>query len=820
MKLHELELNEFRGIKSICLTPEGENIVIWGENGTGKSAIVDAIDFLLTGNILRLTGEGTGNIRLDEYGPHIDSSPEHSWVRGSFILPGELSVIEITRRMKSPKKYETNSTKKKINPYLDYARQGQHILTRGEILKYISCTPGDRNKRLQALLKMNDITKVRSTLVTLNNECESQFKIKKQNTERFKGDIKSFIKTDKFDESNILDFINSHRKKLGSEPISKLRSTTIQSKLISPQIVLKKETISPEIVENNVITVFDLVTDEKIESLVKSYNSLLKDIYEITDIKKFEIATNQLNFYTLGFSLIDSNSCPFCNLSYDSNELKSHITGKIQLADKHKKKLESLQKKSQYLLSEIYLLRGSISNLSQSIQELDLTEANEDLAKWIEQIDKIRIILESNFKNIKKKAPTKDEFKKLIIDKQSLAQLSSIKIKTSEISPTKPPELISWDLLTTFKVHLENYEKSKTELEKAELLMKRTRYLLIAFEKNKDAEINNLYKKINGRFSELYRTLHGKDEKDFDAYLKSDGAALDFRVAFYGRDKHPPNALHSEGHQDSMGICLWLALSEYITENQIQFKIMDDVVMSVDSGHRRSVANMLASQYLNTQLIITTHDQAWVKQLKTAGVVKSKNCYHFSNWSIESGPRFTNQEDTWDLVQKDLDYDMVSRAAGTLRRDSEYLFTEACRSLRAPVRLSSSSQWTLGEVLPPAVGEYKKLLKLAKVSANSRNLKERVKELADISDSLGTAYADTNAEQWGVNASLHYNEWANLTKEDFQPIVEAFKKLFIAFHCPNCHGLIKAIYYNNDPVSLSCNCGAIDYSLIEKGNSP
>ena len=68
---------------------------------------------------------------------------------------------------------------------------------------------------------------------------------------------------------------------------------------------------------------------------------------------------------------------------------------------------------------------------------------------------------------------------------------------------------------------------------------------------------------------ELYRELHGIDEAEFEASLVSSGAGIEFQVGFHGRGKHPPHALHSEGHQDSMGICLYLALAERLTQGYI-----------------------------------------------------------------------------------------------------------------------------------------------------------------------------------------------------------------------------------------------------------
>jgi recombinational DNA repair ATPase RecF len=49
IKLIELYIQEFRGIRNLTLQPQCENFVIHGPNGSGKSGVVDAIDFGLTG---------------------------------------------------------------------------------------------------------------------------------------------------------------------------------------------------------------------------------------------------------------------------------------------------------------------------------------------------------------------------------------------------------------------------------------------------------------------------------------------------------------------------------------------------------------------------------------------------------------------------------------------------------------------------------------------------------------------------------------------------------------------------------------------------
>lgn len=73
IRIEQISIREFRGIRDLTLTLDGENFAACGPNGTGKSGIVDAIEFGLTGNISRLSGRGTGNLSVRQHGPHVDS---------------------------------------------------------------------------------------------------------------------------------------------------------------------------------------------------------------------------------------------------------------------------------------------------------------------------------------------------------------------------------------------------------------------------------------------------------------------------------------------------------------------------------------------------------------------------------------------------------------------------------------------------------------------------------------------------------------------------------------------------------------------------
>ena len=67
--IESVTLQHFRGAKRLNLTPDRKNFAIGGNNGTGKSGVVDGVEFALTGNITRLTGKGAGSLSLKTHGP-------------------------------------------------------------------------------------------------------------------------------------------------------------------------------------------------------------------------------------------------------------------------------------------------------------------------------------------------------------------------------------------------------------------------------------------------------------------------------------------------------------------------------------------------------------------------------------------------------------------------------------------------------------------------------------------------------------------------------------------------------------------------------
>ena len=162
MKILELDICNVRGIPYMTLKPEGKNLVVWGLNGSGKSAVVDAIDFLLTGHISRLIGEGTGELSLPRHGPHIDHMPEDAVVRALICLEAISEPIEIKRCMSAPQDVEI-VCEEESKPFYDriilhpsLVKPSLQLIT-DELVEYKAELTAEEDARLAEVARVKDI---------------------------------------------------------------------------------------------------------------------------------------------------------------------------------------------------------------------------------------------------------------------------------------------------------------------------------------------------------------------------------------------------------------------------------------------------------------------------------------------------------------------------------------------------------------------------------------------------------------------------------------------------------------------------------------
>ena len=135
--------------------------------------------------------------------------------------------------------------------------------------------------------------------------------------------------------------------------------------------------------------------------------------------------------------------------------------------------------------------------------------------------------------------------------------------------------------------------------------------------------------------------------------------------------------------------------------------MLDDVVMSVDSGHRYQFCKLLKTHFPNTQFIITTHDRLWAEQMKSAGLVTSKTSLCFHSWTIDTGPLVESSDEIWLEIAVALAKGKVEIAAAALRHHLEYVSRHLADQLGAQIAFKADGDYELGELLPSVLKRMK-----------------------------------------------------------------------------------------------------------------
>ena len=809
------------------LSLDGRNAVIWGPNGSGKSCVVDAIDFLFTGRISRLIGEGTRGITLARHGPHIDHEPASAVVTATVQLKGLSKPVELSRCMANPDRLICpDEARGPLNKARDLMRRGGVILTRRDILRYVTAEAGKRADEIQELLQLRDIDAVRSSLVQTRNKISQKEKSAQGAIKTAESDVNVTLGLDSFSEKRLLEQVNESRKVLSGQPLVVTDSTRFKEGITPPAGQKEGQpSVNPTLLKQKVQNV-------RIKTILRS-ESDLAEIDEklrgnITRLKANpklmdELARLELTESAARFVEESTVDCPVCGASWPEGHLKTHLETRISTANNAKRERRKILKSAEALAVPTRSLQANICELKKSLEVAKLIVRDEDLQvidSWLENLQDLLTALSNPVEKYLDCGFSTHSVGCLLAPENLSDLFERIERAVEETLPKSTPEQTAWDKLTQLEVSVKSLENRTLERNVASLNHKRSKILLSEYENARDQVLEGLYSRITNRFVEFYRLLHEHESDLFSAKLHPQRAALTFEVDFLGRGTHPPHALHSEGHQDSMGICLFLALNEELAKKELNFIVLDDVMMSVDTGHRKDMCRLIKEHFPSSQFVITTHDRTWAKQLRLERVVESGRAIEFTGWTVEGGPNTHWQIGMWEKIQADLDQDDVTGAAFKLRRGSEDFFESVCNALGARITYNSAMQWQLDDWLPAAMSQFKDLLKRARGAATSWSDKDTADELQKLESVRKQIYDRTHIEQWAINASVHFNSWENMSPKDFLPVVDAFRDLHGLFNCFDCGGLLEKLPIKGTSQIVKCPCGKTNLNLSRnRGNS-
>lgn len=814
IKLESAHIEEVRGIRKLDIDFRKSTFAISGPNGSGKSGVIDAIEFALTGSISRLMGRGTKGLSIAEHGPHVDKVkfPDAAFVSVNVLLTDLGKSATITRKVKTPAKPTIEPPDPDIKAALaEVAAHPEIALSRREILRFILVEPTERSQGIQTILKLEDVGQVRSALNTAQNRLERDRKTANGQVETSRDALLRHLQLPALKAEGVLAAVNKRRTLLAVAEIAELTSDTKLDEGITAAASGEQFNKPSALRDLNSAaeTLAGLATHAATEAA-----AIVADIERLEKDPPLLIAVQRHSLVEKGLSLVDGPDCPLCDRQWESEgALRAHLEEKLRKSKEAQGMQRAMLVNGGTVAQAVGRLSGTVAGMLRLAAGLGGKACAQRIADWKADLDTLRTGLGTldGIMGLKDRLtagwpgvpPTASK---------DLADLTA-KVNAR---PDQTATVDAQTFLTTAQLRLGDYREAMRRNEAAKLAAAASKRAYDTYCSVMETELNTLYDEVQKDFSNFYRAVNDDDEAGFTAKLTPSEGSLGLEVDFYDRGLFPPAAYHSEGHQDGMGVCLYLALMKRLFGDRFSFALLDDVVMSVDTGHRRQFCKLLKSEFPGTQFVITTHDRTWAEQMKTAGLVNSKTSLAFHGWSIDTGPLVESNDEIWTDISNALARGKVETAAHALRYHLEFVARMLADQLGAAPTFRADGNYDLGELMPSVLGRIRALYSKAAESAQSWGKTDQKDVVASRKTALGNSNAAVSIDQWAVNKGVHYNEWANFGRKDFEPVVAAYKELVEHFRCAGCGGFLYVAPARGPAEALRCACMTTNLNLVSK----
>lgn len=271
---------------------------------------------------------------------------------------------------------------------------------------------------------------------------------------------------------------------------------------------------------------------------------------------------------------------------------------------------------------------------------------------------------------------------------------------------------------------------------------------------------------------------------------------------FHGHTDIPPQAVFSESHLDTLGFCVWLALAKRESPNET-ILLIDDIFSSVDAMHLGRVIDLLSAEAPNfLQVIVATHYRLWWDRCQNAQGIQR---VHLGRWCATNGIAAQNMPRVLDELRAKigdavLDRQAVSSKAGILL---ESILDDLALLYECSLPRNKQNLYTLGTLLNSCGKLFSKhnLTVMINTNCNADGQPENWQATAS-----KAAFERVNGLQFIRNqVGCHFNvPGMEIPDNEVRDFGSATISLVEALTCPNCGAL--ATKKANDGTHLRCSC--------------
>jgi energy-coupling factor transporter ATP-binding protein EcfA2 len=679
IKLESLTLEALRGAtKSFELKFEKNKpiCIIYGENGSGKSTVCDALDILANGVLGSLLNKGLSSTTRYWHSTNRDPTD----VQIKLASSSETWTAQIVRG-----KVVTNPPD---------SRPRVAILRRHQIWDLLAKPPGAKYEALRPFIAIEAIDNSETTLRKLLNSTKKELEIAVARVGENLIALEDLYKQAASTDASVLDWARAEAQRDPEEQdksISVIQNVTrLQQSVESRLSDLEGATFKLAAQRKSLDT-----AEQELGSAIENASSSSEELTRL-----FQAAHEYFQVHS------QPQECPLCESREFARTLPSAVEKRLQgwsaVRTALNKKIDT-QRSFEASSSQLQTATRYALEAARSLVRILLTDWPADLPLAGDLPERARVV---------KEAEEGGEW--------DLSVLKLISEAGSRLVQLLEPELAirikRRTQLQTVKNLLEQYRhnlQQQTELSALVPRLEKTHEILM---EERRLFVDEILNRIAQRVGELYEEVHpGEGLNKISLELDPEKrASLDVLSQFPGANDCPPGAYLSESHLDTLGVCIFLALAE-LDEPEQAILVLDDVIASVDEPHvDRMVELLYTISKKFAHCVLTTHYTPWKEKYRW-GFLKNGECQfiELGKWSFDEGIVGFGTKLRIERLREQLSVPLpeVSEVCATAGVVLEAVldFLTLRFNCAVPRRLTKP---TLGDLLPPIKAKLRKALRV------------------------------------------------------------------------------------------------------------
>jgi predicted ABC-type ATPase len=597
MRIKTIQLSWFRGAADpVSLEPDCKSMVVYGENGSGKSSFVDAVEYILNnGRITHLAHEYSG--KHQEKAVHNTHKPQ-----------GQTTELRI--RFKDGSELKTEIAQNGISTSsgaeaiaMNTWNYRRTVLRQDEVATFVHDTKGDKYSALLPLLGLDQMTFAAENLKQLVKSIEQHSTIKETKAILKVVETKRKATFDTASDGQILKKIEELHTQYCPDK-AKTTDALSRCKELEVAIECQSAQFSSYYARYLVLQGISKLELKDHVKAVRSANSKLAGTVESLIVEKLEVLQSTGAFVN---KLKEEKEvkCPACGRSIPVDALQTHVMAE--------------RERLQEIIGIYDTRKAAIATLCDTVKSLKSFISRSEVKSWRDELAKGP--LANNFAyldaiNVESLRASCDEENLVMLEGMLLPLIDAAALA----SKNAPPEVqkLSADKQTVDvgKTIIEAMEQA-TYVVRVEALTSFINSLEQSLREKIRIHTETVIKEISVDIQRMWGILHpGNAIEEVRLYLPPDAdKAIDIAIKFHGVEQPSPRLTLSEGYRNSLGLSIFLSMAKRESDKDRPL-FLDDVIVSLDRNHRGMIVDLLEKEFAERQVIILTHDREWYTELR------------------------------------------------------------------------------------------------------------------------------------------------------------------------------------------------------------